>query len=103
MSGMLDSTASPSDVMSLKDLTVQLTMEVTMAATGPQKIIMDLENLNRFNGVGCPACNRKFELGETAVLACGFWGNQMKYIHEKEAVRDPNSGGYVEKNCFNGR
>ena len=35
------------------------------------KIIMDLETLNASNALGCPACGNKFNLGETAVLACG--------------------------------
>ena len=37
------------------------------------KTIIDLEKLNRFNDEGCPACKRKFTLGEPVVLACGAW------------------------------
>ena len=44
------------------------------------KTIMDLEKLNTYNAEGCGACGRKFTLGETVVLACGFWEG-VKYIH----------------------
>ena len=36
-------------------------------------IIIDLELLNSGNAQGCPACHRKFSLGDIAVMACGFW------------------------------
>jgi len=66
-----------------------------------RKIIMDLEKVNRFNAEGCAACGRKFSLGETAVLACGFWEDGPKYIHENEAVFDPKTATYMERRCFN--
>jgi len=52
------------------------------------KIILDLEKVNTLNAEGCPACGRKFSLGEMAVLACGAWEGGPKYIHENEAVFD---------------
>lgn len=67
------------------------------------KIIMDLARVNEVNAEGCPACGRKFALGETAVVACGAWGGEAKLIHENEAVFDSQSGGYVERRCFQGR
>jgi len=65
-----------------------------------QKIIMDLEMVNTLNAEGCPACGRKFMLGEMAVAACGNWEGGPKYIHEGEAVLDPKTGLYYERRCF---
>jgi len=64
-----------------------------------QKIMIDLERLNRLNAEGCPACKRKFTLGETVVLACGPWQG-AKYIHENEAVFDKTISAYYERKCF---
>jgi hypothetical protein len=64
------------------------------------KIIMDLEALNRTNAQGCPACGRKFNLGDTAVLACGAWGDTPRYIHENEAVHDRRKAQYYERRFF---
>ena len=64
------------------------------------KIIMDLEKVNTFNAQGCPACGRKFTLGDTAVLACGAWEGGPKYIHENEAVFDEKTDRYVERRCY---
>jgi hypothetical protein len=64
------------------------------------KIIMDLEALNSTNAQGCPACGRKFSLGDTAVLACGAWGSGPRYIHENEAVQDPETSQYFERGYF---
>jgi hypothetical protein len=61
------------------------------------KILIDLETLNRLNARGCPACGGKFTLGETAVAACGSWGDELAYIHEDEAVFDPNTSCYVAR------
>jgi hypothetical protein len=69
----------------------------------PATFIIDREKLNTLNEEGCPACGKKFSLGDTAVVACGAWGDKMKVIHENEAVFDPNSGGYVERKCFQTR
>jgi len=70
-----------------------------MAACKP-KIMMDLEALNTTNARGCPACGRKFNLGDTAVLACGAWGDGPQYIHENEAVFDAKTSQYVERGYF---
>ena len=64
------------------------------------KIIMDLEALNTTNAQGCPACGRKFSLGDTAVLACGAWGSVPRYIHENEAVQDKQSSQYFERGYY---
>lgn len=65
-----------------------------------QKILLDLEKVNSLNAEGCPACGRKFSLGEMAVLACGAWQGGPKYIHENEAVFDRRTNSYVERKCF---
>ncbi len=70
-----------------------------MASTG-QKIILDLEKVNSLNAEGCPACGRKFSLGDTAVLACGTWEGRPKFIHENEAVFDKKTSSYVERRCY---
>lgn len=64
-----------------------------------QKIILYLEKLNELNAEGCPACKGKFTLGETVVLACGPW-EDMKYIHENEAVFDKKTAMYYERRCY---
>ncbi len=66
----------------------------------PQKLIVDLELLNRLNTEGCPACGRKFTLGEEVVAACGAWEGGAKVIHENEAVWDSQSRSYVERKCY---
>ena len=73
-----------------------------MRENTPNKIktIIDLETLNTSNAEGCPACGRKFTLGDPVVLACGAWEGGPKYIHENEAVYDVNTSGYVERRCF---
>jgi len=65
--------------------------------------IIDLEKLNSLNSEGCPACGKKFSLGETAVVACGAWEGGNKVIHENEAVYDPESDGFVERRCYEAR
>jgi hypothetical protein len=64
-----------------------------------QKIMIDLETLNRLNAEGCPACSKKFTLGEMVVLACGTWQG-AKYIHENEAVFDKTTSTFYERKCF---
>lgn len=64
------------------------------------KIIMDLEALNATNAQGCPACGNKFNLGDTAVLACGAWGSGPRYIHENEAVQDAKTSAYFERGYY---
>ena len=75
-----------------------------------QKILIDIEKLNRLNAEGCPVCKRKFTLGETVVIAYGPWQG-AKYIHENEAVFDGKTSTYyvmeerrersctIKKNC----
>lgn len=70
-----------------------------MAACKP-KIIMDLASLNASNAQGCLACGRKFNLGDTAVLACGAWESGPQYIHENEAVFDAKTSQYFERGYF---
>ncbi len=68
-----------------------------------QKFMIDREKLNTLNAEGCAACGKKFTLGDTAVVACGAWGSEAKIIHENEAVFDTESGGYVERRCYQAR
>ncbi len=73
------------------------------AAKNRFKTMIDLENLNRLNAEGCPACGRKFTLGEPVVLACGAWEGEPKYIHENEAIFDAATGTYFESRCYASR
>lgn len=66
----------------------------------PPTVIVDLEKINTLNADGCAGCGRKFELGEAIVLACGAWDGPPRYIHEKEAVFDPQTRSYVERRCY---
>ena len=68
-----------------------------------QTFIIDLEKLNSLNAEGCPACGRKFALGETVVRACGAWEGPPKLIHENEAVWDVNSASFMERRCYDSR
>jgi hypothetical protein len=65
--------------------------------------LIDLEKLNTLNEEGCPACGRKFTLGETVVTACGLWEGGPKIIHEDEAVWDPQTASFIERRCFESR
>ena len=56
--------------------------------------LVDLELLNLLNSEGCAACRRKFTLGETVVMACGSWEG-ARYVHESEAVWDPDASLFV--------
>jgi hypothetical protein len=78
----------------LKNIVNELIMKPTK-----QKLMIDLEKLNSLNAEGCPACKRKFTLGETVVLACGPWQG-AKYIHENEAVFDKTTSAYYERKCY---
>jgi hypothetical protein len=73
--------------------------EEFMARSGKNRLktIIDLEKLNRFNDEGCPACGRKFTLGEPVVLACGAWEGKPKYIHENEAIFDEATSTEFQK------
>jgi hypothetical protein len=86
----------PSDLRKtiLKNIVNELIMKPTK-----QKLMIDLEKLNSLNAEGCPACKRKFTLGETVVLACGPWQG-AKYIHENEAVFDKTTSAYYERKCY---
>jgi len=72
--------------------------------TDPQKkahsTIIDLEKLNSLNAEGCPACGRKFNLGDPVVIACGAWDGPPKYIHENEAVWDTKTAAFMERRCY---
>jgi hypothetical protein len=72
-------------------------------SSSKQKTIIDLQMLNELNAEGCPACGRKFTLGEPVVVACGAWQGGAKYIHENEAVWDSENRNYVERRCFEAR
>ena len=63
------------------------------------RTIMDREKMMS-NPEGCPACGRKWNMGEPVVYACGSWGNDLKLIHESDAVFDTNTKTYVERKCF---
>ncbi|MBW1776679.1 MAG: hypothetical protein JRI76_07210 [Deltaproteobacteria bacterium] len=64
------------------------------------KMMLDLEMVNTLNAEGCPACGKKFSLGDTVVLACGAWEGRPKYIHENEAVYDTKTRTYVERRRY---
>jgi hypothetical protein len=76
---------------------------MTENAKQKHKFIIDLETLNRLNTEGCPACGKKFTLGENVVAACGAWEGGAKIIHENEAVWDSQGGIYVERRCYEAR
>ncbi len=65
----------------------------------PQKTIVSRELMNTLNE-GCASCGKRFEMGESAVMACGAWGDVQKLVHENEAVFDEKQGQYVEKRCY---
>lgn len=70
-----------------------------MKAHGKSKTLIDLEKLNTLNPEGCPACGRRFELGEPVVLAFGNWQGK-RYIHEDEAVFDKETDSYSERRYY---
>jgi hypothetical protein len=66
-----------------------------------KKYIVDLNTLNTHNEKGCEACNRKFNLGDTVVVAYGAWQNGCtRLIHEQEAVLDPKTNAYYERKYY---
>ena len=73
---------------------------MVMSTPAGNKMVMDLEKMGKLNAEGCPACGRKFEMGETVVAACGAWEGGPKYIHETEAVWNDENKQYVEKKCY---
>jgi len=70
-----------------------------MESHSRSKALIDLEKLNTLNPEGCPACRRKFELGEPVVLACGNWEGE-RYIHEDEATIDRKANAYYEQRYY---
>ncbi len=60
------------------------------------RILVDLEKLNTLNKEGCPACGRKFTLGEEVVLARGNWEG-LKHIHENEASYDKKTNEHFQR------
>ncbi len=63
--------------------------------------VVDLNILNTHNEKGCEACNRKFNLGDTVVMACGQWEDGCaRLIHEREAVFDPATRSWYERRYF---
>jgi len=65
--------------------------------------IIDLEKLNTLNSNGCPACGHKFNLGDTAVWACGAWEGGARVIHEQDAVFDHRTNGFIERKCYSAK
>ena len=63
------------------------------------KILIDLEKLNRLNADGCLACGHKFSLGDEVVLARGKWQG-FKYIHENEAIFDKRTDTHYERRHY---
>ncbi|MBW1860066.1 MAG: hypothetical protein JRI70_08340 [Deltaproteobacteria bacterium] len=63
------------------------------------KVLIDLEKQNRLNTEGCPACGKKFSLGDEVVLARGRW-HGYKYIHQNEAVFDKHANKHYERGYY---
>lgn len=68
-----------------------------------ETFLIDLEKLNSLNSNGCPACGHKFNLGDTAVWACGAWEGGARVIHEQDAVFDHRTNGFVERKCYSAK
>ncbi len=69
-----------------------------------KKYIVDLKLLNANNKNGCGACGNKFNLGDVAVMACGGWSDGCaRLIHENEAIYDPRTDIFFERNYFQTR
>ena len=64
---------------------------------GGLQTIIDREKLMTYK-TG-PACGRPFTLGDPVVLACGAWDGPPRWVHENEAVFDPQTGSYTEEKC----
>jgi hypothetical protein len=75
--------------------------EVPMQQKPDSPFLVDLDVLNTHNEKGCGACNRKFSLGDTVVMACGSWPDDcMKLIHEHEAVFDEKTQAWYERTYY---
>jgi len=72
---------------------------VTTEAKKRYKTIIDREKLMAHSD-GCPACGRKFNLGDPVVSAQGPWGEKPELVHESEAVFDPKIQMYVEREWY---
>ena len=70
-----------------------------MQSRGKHRILIDLEKLNTLNAEGCPACGRKFSLGDQVVLARGKWQG-LKYVHGSESVFDKKSDTHYERRYY---
>ena len=70
-----------------------------MAEKKMNRILIDLEKLNRLNAEGCLACGRKFSLGDPVVLARGKWQG-FKYIHENEAIFDKKTDSHYDRKYY---
>ena len=74
---------------------------MTVTEKSGEKIIVNLKILNTQNEKGCEACNQKFNLGDTVVMACGSWENGCsRLIHEHEAVFDQKTLTYYERTYY---
>jgi hypothetical protein len=63
--------------------------------------VVDLNILNTHNEKGCEACNRKFNLGDTVVMACGAWQDGCaRLIHEREATFDSKTRTWYERKYY---
>ncbi|WP_022667367.1 hypothetical protein [Desulfospira joergensenii] len=72
-----------------------------MESKTENKYIVDLNILNTHNEKGCEACNRKFNLGDSVVFACGAWTDDCaRLIHESEAVFDENTRTWYERRYY---
>lgn len=66
-----------------------------------QKYIVNLNMLNSYNDKGCEACNTKFSLGDTVVMAVGGWPDAYaKLVHDSHAVFDKKTGTYYERGFY---
>ncbi len=59
------------------------------------KTIVSRENLS--TSPRCPACGRSFSMGEPGVLAYGSWGDELRLVHEDDAVYDEAKECYTLK------
>ncbi len=65
------------------------------------KYIVDLNMLNSYNKNGCESCHQKFNLGDTVVMAYGYWeDDHPRLIHERDAVFDKNTKSFYERKYY---
>jgi hypothetical protein len=70
-----------------------------MSDNKKHRILIDLERQNRLNAQGCPACRKKFNLGDEVVLARGKWQG-YQYVHLREAVLEKSTDTYYERRFY---